>query len=407
MRSRTAWVILVILIIVMNTALSGCWSKREVQQVSICTGIGIDMASLNGKTQFYLSLLVLQTSAAANRDSANTGNQGNSSPARLISAYGETIYDALRNSNLRSSRQLFLGHAQVLILGNSITAEGLGEIVDFFNRHKDTRYRTLVMAYDGSAQAALQAQPQLEAIIPQEIKQLILQNGPRVSKSEAVNVFQMSYDLLNPGRELVLPRLQLVTPECSGPLTSPSSPENAKPEASAPQNKVVKVGGSIVYRDHQRVGAMNEEETQGMLFIKNEFRGGIIPLTRSEQHYSILMKKASSKIETEYNEGKLIINIRLKGSGDLQEGGSASYEITPRLAKELEQSLNETVNDRCHAALHKSQSLHSDVFGFGDKIHRQNPQLWKEISAQWDGIYPGIEVKLSCDFSIEHYGQIK
>ncbi len=405
MRKRPFILILLLLLLLMNMTFSGCWNRREVQQLSIGTGLGIDMINLDGKPQFRLSVLALQTTQPPKSgDTSQMGNPATAGTARVITSQGITIYDAVRNWNLRSSRQLFLGHTWIIVLGNSITPEGLGEVLDFLNRHKDIRFRTLVVAYDGSAQEALQAQPEFETITSLEIQQLILQNGPRVSKTGTVNIFQMTYDLLTPGRELVLPRVQLITPPES---LSQSQIGIGNTDKNAPQNKVVLVSGSGVYRDYKRVGCLSANETQGMLFIKNDFQTGIIPLTVFGQNYSILLGKASSKIETEYDQDSLIINVKIKGTGSIQEGGSAINEITPEHIKQYEEALNQAVTRICYEALSRSKELRSDIFGFGDKIHRHNPELWKNISEEWEDIYPGIDVNISCDFSIEHYGPVR
>lgn len=399
-------ILLLLLLMFINITFSGCWNRREVQQLSIATGFGIDMVEVAGTPQFRLSVLALQTAEMAT--SGNTTQMGTpSSPgtARVISSYGDTIYDALRNWNLRCSRQLFLGHAWILVLGNSITSEGLGQVLDFLNRHKDIRFRTMVVAYEGSAQEALQAKPEFENIASLEIQQLILQNGPRVSKIETVDVFQLTYDLLTSGRELVLPRLQLITPPEDH---SQSPPAKGMPSSeNGPQNKVVEVTGSVVYRNYQPVGTLNVDETQGMLFIKNQFKTGIIPINIFGQNYSILLRNASSKINLQYDQDRPIINVKVKGTGTIQEGGSKIDEITPERIEQYEEALNQAVIRRCNDAVSKSQQLRADVFCFGDKLHRKDPKLWKEISDQWDEIYPGIEVNVSADFQIENYGPVR
>ncbi|KUG02731.1 spore germination protein gerkc [hydrocarbon metagenome] len=403
MRNKRLILVLLLLMFISIT-FSGCWNRREVQQLSIATGFGIDIVEVDGRSQFRLSVLALQTAEmAATGNTTQMGSQSSVGTARVISSYGDTIYDALRNWNLRSSRQLFLGHAWILVLGNSVTSEGLGQVLDFLNRHKDVRFRTMVVAYEGSAREALQAKPEFENMASLEIQQLILQNGPRVSKIETVDIFQLTYDLLTPGRELVLPCLQLITPpeEQSQAVNGMPSSENG------PQNKVVRVTGSVVYRNYQPVGTLNVDQTQGMLFIKNEFKTGIIPISIFGQNYSILLRKASSKINLQYDQAGLTINVKIKGTGTIQEGGSKINEIIPERIEQYEEVLNQAVIRRCNDALAKSQQLRSDVFCFGDKIHRQDPKLWKEISEQWEEIYPGIDVNVSADFAIENYGPVK
>jgi hypothetical protein len=42
----------------------------------------------------------------------------------------------------------------------------------------------------------------------------------------------------------------------------------------------------------------------------------------------------------------------------------------------------------------------------GDKIHRTQPEVWREIENRWEEIFPYVEVDITADFSVEHSGLI-
>ncbi|WP_228552692.1 Ger(x)C family spore germination C-terminal domain-containing protein, partial [Paenibacillus polymyxa] len=48
----------------------------------------------------------------------------------------------------------------------------------------------------------------------------------------------------------------------------------------------------------------------------------------------------------------------------------------------------------------------TDIFGFGNAIHRDNPKLWNKIKKDWDEEFLDMDVEVNVDFKIRGLGTI-
>jgi len=69
----------------------------------------------------------------------------------VISITGDTVEDAVRNWNQCSSRQLFMAHTVLFVIGESVAKEGIGWVIDFGTRNRDIPERALVVVCEGTA----------------------------------------------------------------------------------------------------------------------------------------------------------------------------------------------------------------------------------------------------------------
>lgn len=401
---------------------AGCWNRREAQDLTISTAVGIDRIMVDGHPLYLLSVLSRHPSTTGGGSSATVGQMPAGSPRGIvISAEGETIYDAVRNFSMRSSRQLFLSHTMVLVIGEETARGGITQIIDFFIRHKDIRLRTWVVVCEGLARDALQSQPEKEPLLSEEITKMIEQNRPRVSKVAGADIFQVMHDLLTPGIEAAVTHMKLfVPPETTSPARSaePVPPRGDSPggspgtegeEEEQPQQKTFTISGAAVFRGDRLVGRLDEEETQGMLFINGQSLGGIIPFAfgAAEKNASFLFRGLNTRVKPLFNEdGSIEFKILIKGFGELLEE-NAVIEISRDDLKQAEELINQEVVRRCQEGISRAQELKSDVFGFGDKIYRTEPGKWELIKDQWEEIFSTVKVDVVSDMRIEHVGQLR
>ncbi len=389
----------------------GCWDRREIQDLSINTGLGIDRIYVDGKPQFLLSTLTVRPAGMQQGGGMGSGGAGQEDGCNdeVISSTGETIYDAVRNWNLRSSRQLYLSHTLVLVIGEEMAREGIGEVLEFARRHRDVRLSMHVVVCRGTARDALQAWSEFEANAAVEITKAIHQNLPRVAKAVEADLFRVTYDLVNPGIEPVVSRLVLFTPpEAGHPARQGDAAGSSATEGrgAQPQNKVYAVSGAAVFRGDRLVGWLEEEESQGLLFMTRKALGGIIPVAYDSRHRnaSFHFRATKSSVKPVIEGNQIIFEVKVCGGGQLLEQKNALIDINERDIKKLEALINREVERRCLMAAAKSRKLEADVFGFGNCIHRTMPEYWKQIGGRWREIYPTVQVQVKADFLVEHTG---
>ena len=61
----------------------------------------------------------------------------------------------------------------------------------------------------------------------------------------------------------------------------------------------------------------------------------------------------------------------------------------------------------CMKAVNMAQNeLKTDIFGFGEAIHRRYPRLWEKIKDDWDDEFVRLPVNITVKFETDKLGQI-
>lgn len=138
----TVWLIL-------SLILTGCWNSRELNDLAIVSGIGIDLTANNG--EFRVTFQVVNPSA-----SSTSMGSGNGMPAvTVISASDRTVFGALRKASKRATRQLFFAHSQLVVVGESLARSGIEGLFDIFERSHELRLNSPVLISRNSDAASV------------------------------------------------------------------------------------------------------------------------------------------------------------------------------------------------------------------------------------------------------------
>ncbi len=484
---RTLRMFILALVALLLLSCTGCWDRKELNQISACTMIGFDRVVRNGKPLILMSVLSLKLNAGLSGGGAGGGATTYPPSLGVInSAEGETVGDALRNMSLRSPKAIFLGHVEMVIIGEDMARNGIQQVIDFCDRNKEIRYRIDMAVCQGSALEALESQPEFETLNSVEALKIIRSSSSRSSKTVPANLFQVVYALLTPGKDVAMPRMVVFLPPERGSTVRKGAPSGASEESGKqgggaqgqqgstggaqlggaqgqqaqqgstglqgvgaqgqqeqfvqlsqqgrqgitgaqlggtqggdfnqalgaqealhPDWKTMAVDGSAVFLGDRLVGWLNEEESKGAMFITKQAVGGEIPFAfrSSEPNATYIFRSVHASVKPVVGNGSITYEVNLKGSGELAEDKNAAIDVMSESdIRAAEQLIDAEVARRCQEAVAKCQSLKSDIFGFGNLIHKTDPAFWKQIRDRWQDYFPTVKVQVQADFTIENTG---
>lgn len=95
---------------------SGCWSRKELNELAVVMALGID----THKDGYAVSAQVLNSSELATKSGGSIG----SLPVVTYKSVGKTVPDALQRMLSMAPRMLYLSHVRVLVLGKIWRGKG-------------------------------------------------------------------------------------------------------------------------------------------------------------------------------------------------------------------------------------------------------------------------------------------
>lgn len=188
--------LLICVLILMQIFVTGCWSRRELNDLAIAVGIGIDKIG----DQYQVSAQVVLPSQIA-------GSKGGSpqAPVNLYKATGNTVYEALRKITTVSPRKIYISHLRILVLGEDLAKEGINDVLDFMSRDTDTRNDYfIVVAKDAKAEDALKILTSLEKIPAVRLFSSLESSEKNWAPTSTVTLGTLITELVSKGKNPVL-----------------------------------------------------------------------------------------------------------------------------------------------------------------------------------------------------------
>ena len=392
--------IFIINLIVISIILASCTGGRDVNELGIIMSTGLDLE--DGK--------IILTNEIMTPTSSQTSTQGKSeNKVKYVQSSGDTIFEAYRNSTLIFDRKLYLSHNRVLIIGEEFAKRGIGDYINFYLYDTEPREATFMVVSKGVKAYEVMGINAGLSDTPGYFLQGMIENYEFTSKTRNINM-----------NEYFKYYLERETP-ILGVVQKFETKEINKEQYSASNNKfVLDVTGGAAFKKDTLVGYYSGDEMIGFNFLVNEIQGGLIIFEVPDEFnkdvnyistkgkYTVLeIISSKTKKEIEIKDGliNLSINVDLKGALGEESKGLMVTEL--KVLKAIQDACSAKVAEYISATMDKAQKeFKLDSFGINSLFHRKYPEKWKEVSGDWETIFPEINYKVNVETNILRTGLI-
>lgn len=373
---------------------SGCSQHKEVEQLAIVGALTFDKVTENGQDKYQASVLIYKPLEMGN---GKAGGSKSGSPYLLTSALGTSLVDAQKKLTTYSSRYMLYSHAELIIVGERLIREdGIDKLLDFVIRSRDIRAHNFILVAQGEAIDILAVPPWQEPNLAQEI----VRNVERLkfeSTSYVPDLKEFIQYGLSPRRDPLLGKIQIQ------PVPEKLLAGKAK------GTETINLTGAAAISGNKFAGWLNEEEVKGFLLVVNRMQGGTITVElpgEQQESLSCQIIKAKTKILPQIEDDKLSffleVNVDLKVL-DIEGETPISSQVETEKLNEL---VTAEIQRLIELSIHKSQELRSDIFGFGEAVHRTYPNEWQDIEEDWGNLYPDLPSSIHVEAKIRVPGMI-
>lgn len=375
----------------------GCWSSKEVEELSIYTGLSLDKGELTpleqdlekkGSRYFKKNKITVSVQIVPKKSSGSPNQQGGGGGQEPnynnITGTGDSLLEIFRQLSLRLDRPVIYHHLKVMVVSTELAKQQtMQQLMDFVLRDNDIRPSCLVFLSKGRADSTLVTKYKEE--VPSIHILYMLRNHFRTSKvMKGVNLSELD-GLMHSKKSYIL---QNIT-ESDGEL-----------EFS---------GAGIIKGDTGHwIGTLGQQDVESIGWITGDVKGGAVK-TYDKRNEAITyeIKSVKSKITTKVTESNDIsFHVEIESKGRLIENWDDKADPTEtQNMKEAEKEFEEQVTSRIKSLMHKLQSEYKvDVAGFGDHLHIEEPQVWKKVKDDWDYKFSKTPVTFDIKLSITDLG---
>lgn len=392
MRSLKQIVQLHLILILMMTLLTGCWDRRELDELAIEVAEGIDKDG----DLYRLTVQVVDPGQVGLKG----GGGGSRSPIITYSMTGKTIFEATRKMSTFTPRQLYGAHLRMLVIGESAARDGISEVIDIYAR--DNEFRTdffIVVAKGTTAENVLKLTTPLEKIPANSLFYTLQTSEQRWAPSLGIPLHQFIDDLTSGGKEPALTAISVKGDQDLG--------ETLKNEERSAPETLMQYVGLALFKDDKLIDWLNEEESKGVTYILDRVKNtiAVVPCP-SEGRISLEIVKSKSNVQGTVKNGKPYINVELQSEAIIGEV-LCNVDISNKATiNELTQSVEQHLEKLILGTVRKAQNRQADVFGFGEVMYRTNPTYWKKVKDHWDEVFGEAEVHVNVNVKIKSSGTI-
>lgn len=383
--------ILAIFMILPVMCLTGCWSSREINTLAITICIGIDKTE-NG---YLLTEQVLNPKAIASQKATNE------SPVVLYTTEGKDIGEMTKRLTKQTSRIIYNTHLRMVVFGEDIAKDGIQDLLDYFARNYE--YRTdfdFVVAKNTTAKNILSILTPLESIPGMEMYNSLKLSEENWASTKSMRMIALINAIIADGKNPVLTGIEI-----SGDEIDLNSTDALK---QSEQIKKLQYTSLAAFKKDKLAGWLNEDESKGYNYIC-----GNVTNTAEYGSYGDKAKitfdviNTKSQMKASLINGKPAIDVEISVTQNIGtvEG---EFDVTKPENKEILNEISEErIQSLCEQAVYKLQNeLKTDIFGFGEAIHRKYPKLWEKIKDDWNNEFTELPVNITVRVKTNQFGQI-
>lgn len=394
--------LLFITIVAICLVTAGCWDRREIQERNFVLAVAIDKAELpmqetgggedektaqhesfvqpHGSKKYRLSLQLLRIGASG-------GEGDEKGKTYVISNTGESVFEMVRDMLGQTSKSLWFEHIQAIVISEAVIKESkLGQILDFFIRDAEMRWRIKVYVTPGEARKVIEFIPQ---------------------NKEAGGLFLGSIVRLHP-RSLHIAGARTDMGYVTQSLDNHSSTGIPVIELAG---KNLKITGLAFFRDGQFKGYVDEYTVAGIKLIRGTEKSGIITFpcpVHERKMMAFEIFRHSTRFLPHVTENQLYFTLDVEMLGNLAEAQGCQKEHNPMDAEELkkmEQAAAKAVEEYVTHTWYIQQQMGEDLTAAENKVKAYEPELWQAVKEHWNEKIKEVPLVVSVNITIRNIGE--
>jgi spore germination protein KC len=387
------------LLLIIIPILSGCWSKKELNDLALISALGIDK---NDKGEYVGTFQIINPANVTGGMQGGGGGQGPS--VSVFTSTGKNLVEMSRRASTKISRRLYYAHTNLLIISEELAKEeGINKMFDALVRDPEFRSTaTVVIAHDTNASDIVKTLTAVDKIPANKVIKTLKFTERRWGEHLNVNIQEVVKNLLSSGKEPVISGFRLVGNKEQG-----KKMENIQQTAL---DAFLQAEGLAIFKEGKLVNWHQGKPARGILWVLDKIKATDVNVSWEKEKdaiaYQVIRQK--TKISADMKNNRPHISIHVRAEGDI---GEVTVPVTlndPNVLFKIEELLEKEIMKEIKEAVRLAKEDKTDIFGFGDAVYRSNPVEWKKLKNDWNDVhFPEVKVDVKVDAFIRRTGMLK
>jgi spore germination protein KC len=405
----------VLLILSMALPLSGCYDKREIDELAYPLAIGLDVGQADTLRLTVQLAVPLEIGGGEGGGGGGGKSGGQDESGSIITIDTPSLYSGLNLINNTISKEINISHIKTIVISKKLAETDINRYLHGIERGREFRPDIFLVVSNCPAEEYLKnVKPTLESNPSKYYELLLGKKFTAFYPSTRLNDFY--YENESDYRQPVAILSDVSKYESSSDLNDAGLQGTATkgvegkyeagniPIVAKQKNEVM---GMAVFKGGKMVGHANGAESVTYHLITGDYKYSYWtitdPLAEDRKIIMNVMQRKQPKIEIEMQGDHVVATVRLNLEGDftaIQSG--QSYEDMPEL---IEQTLEASIREEVIAFLKRTtEEFDSDICGFGRYVKGKflTWQDWENY--KWFDRYRNTKFNVQVDLKIRRTG---
>ncbi|WLR46648.1 Ger(x)C family spore germination protein [Halobacillus litoralis] len=361
--------------------LTGCWDIKEIEDVGIVTGMGLDVNEEKDELT-----MINQYVVPARIPTQQSSAQQHSAPYQNISQSGKTFFEIIRNNSLESNRPPNYTHLKSILASTALfQKERADQVIDLFIRDHEFRRTTPVFLTKDPVLDILNTEPAKELFPSIQIKSLSENFQKNNQNPTNLSIGDLS-QLISENKSFLIPGITLN------------------------EGKIKSSGAGIIDAESSNyVGWIDVEDMEGVRYIHNTVQGGFIYLDEEKVDDGPIIleiKGSNTKFKTKVTGEQLEMTIKIATSTTLAEDWGTGRDVYRKgWKKGIEDASNKVTQGKVEQVLKLAQQEYRiDFLNVSNWVQIHEPEYWEKHEKDWGEIFPDMTFKVEVSTEITDFG---
>ncbi len=378
-------IISVLVVFSMLICMSGCSGTTDIEKRAIVQIVGIDIEN----KQYKVSMQIFAP------DGEMLEKKGGAK-ADVVTGTGNSIYFAIKEIEMKTGKEVFLGHNMLLFLGESARNENINDLLEYFTQSEYVFPGLDIVMTNGKAYDFVSLKLSTGLISSQTMEDILkvsIQNG----NAKRAQLAQVVADVRQIQKTTAIPIVDIT--EIAQDVQVNSDSEDKKTQ----DTKVLSFSKTAVFKDNRYIMSLDKEQTMGLKWLTNEVKNAFSSIDVNGVPVGISIDKAKTTLRPHITGDKVVIDTQIKISAT----ASGNLSLISKNNSELESLIKNKIKNQIISQCENTQNIllkkyKADVLDIEKLLRYYQRSFYLESRDDYERVLENTsyDISIKCDLEI-------
>ncbi|SDK09937.1 Ger(x)C family spore germination protein [Natronincola ferrireducens] len=355
--------------------LSSCWDVRQLDDLYLVYGIGVDISQEN-PSKYLITV------------AAPTIHSDAKSPKIEISGEGTSLRNAQDNIQNKASRRITYANTKVFFISEEVARQGVIRHIDSLLRDPEGKGTIRLLVVEDKVVDLMTIQPPTSPLVTLYVNDL-LRESHYMSTIPLTTMRRFNNAFKTDGIEPVIPFIRY----------------GSKPDEFL-------INSIALFKGNKMIGKLEEIEGFSFMVLTGEVQGGFMTLpypsedTNENPELALRILRGKSNIKTEIKDSQLHIHHQISLVTHLSEFTSPEPVYDKKVIEDMQKAANLHLEAICEELIVKLQNQYeSDNIGYGRYVRVNHPEYFD--ADNWNKQFSQAIINIEADVGIQMVGTVQ